>query len=204
MDLKRLSPAKTSQHCNHRKKRQKERPLQVQTTEPLDQQHQSQHDKGSAHFALAQPARTRQLQDHCIHEFPHQSGLWSTTATTHTDILYSLPIRKAVSRAQEEKKPVKSIHKNDSLNTIEYHQTNSPLEMLHIDICGPLSTRSLADSRYIFTITNDYSRFTWLFFLKHKSETLSKFRQFKATVELQENCRIKIIRSDRGGEYISN
>lgn len=85
----------------------------------------------------------------------------------------------------------------------EHHRTISPLELLHTDICGPLSVNSLRGSRYILTITDDFSRFTWLFFLKHKSETLSKFRQFKATQELQSNHRIKIIRSDRGGEYIS-
>lgn len=82
-------------------------------------------------------------------------------------------------------------------------RTVRPLELLHTDICGPLSVPSLAGSCYILTITDDYSRFTWLFFLKHKSETLSKFRQFKATQELQSVHRIKIIRSDKGGEFTS-
>ena len=85
----------------------------------------------------------------------------------------------------------------------EERGTKSPLELVHTDICRPLSTTSLSGSRYILTITDDFSCFTWLYFLKLKSEILSKFCHFKAIIELHGNRRLKTIRSDRGGEFTS-
>jgi transposase InsO family protein len=82
-------------------------------------------------------------------------------------------------------------------------RTVAPLELLHSDICGPLS-KSLSGSRYILSIIDDFSRFTWIFFLKRKSETLTKIKQFKAMIELQSPYRVQAIRSDNGGEYISH
>lgn len=82
-------------------------------------------------------------------------------------------------------------------------RAQQPLELLHTDICGSLSSKSLSGSRYILTITDNFSRFSWLYFLKRKSETLVKFKQFKSMIELQTSHRIKAIRSDNGGEYIS-
>ena len=57
---------------------------------------------------------------------------------------------------------------------------------------------------YVFFI-DDYSRITWIYFLKQKesADVLSKFKEFKALVENQSGQKIKILRSDNGGEYIS-
>lgn len=82
-------------------------------------------------------------------------------------------------------------------------RTSVPLALLHNDICGPLP-KSMSGTQYILTIIDDFSRFTWTFFLKRKSETLTKFRNFNAMIELQGPHRIKAIRSDNGGEYISH
>lgn len=83
-------------------------------------------------------------------------------------------------------------------------RATSPLALLHTDLCGPLAIASLSGSRYILTITDDFSRYTWLYFLTNKSDTLSKFKSFKTMIELQENFKIKVIRLDRGGEYTSH
>lgn len=82
-------------------------------------------------------------------------------------------------------------------------RASGPMDLIHTDLCGPLSSPSLSGSRYVLTLTDDFSRFTWIFFLKTKDETLTKFRYFKALIELQGNLKIRAIRSDRGGEYIS-
>jgi hypothetical protein len=55
------------------------------------------------------------------------------------------------------------------------------------------------DSFIIFT--DDYSRYGYIYPIKHRSESLDKFKIFKAEVENQHNLKIKIVRSDRGGEY---
>jgi hypothetical protein len=80
----------------------------------------------------------------------------------------------------------------------------APLEIVHTDLCGPMQTPSLGGSIYFLTFIDDYSRKTWVYFLKHKSETFDKFKEFKALVEKQSGLSIKILRSDRGGEYKSN
>jgi transposase InsO family protein len=51
------------------------------------------------------------------------------------------------------------------------------------------------------TFTDDFSRYDYIYPIKERSETLDKFKVFKAEVENQHNIKIKIVRSDRGGEY---
>lgn len=81
-------------------------------------------------------------------------------------------------------------------------RTTEPLQLVHTDVCRPLSIRSLSCSRYFLTIIDDYSRFTWLYFLKSKDETLDKFKQFKTMIKLYKGLKIKAIRSDQRREYI--
>ena len=51
------------------------------------------------------------------------------------------------------------------------------------------------------TFTDDYSRFGYIYLIKERSEALNKFKIFKAKVENQDNLKIKVVRSDREGEY---
>ena len=55
----------------------------------------------------------------------------------------------------------------------------------------------------MLTFIDDYTRKTWVFFLKYKSEVFQKFCYFKSLVEKQSGQYIKVLRTDRGGEYIS-
>ena len=64
-----------------------------------------------------------------------------------------------------------------------------------------MKTESLGRSRYFLRFTDDYSRFSWVSFLKLKLET---FKKFKAFVENQSGKKLKARRSDRGGEFLSN
>ena len=77
------------------------------------------------------------------------------------------------------------------------------LDLVHSDICGPMSAQSLSGYLYYVLFIDDFSRKTWIFFLKAKSETLEKFREFKALVENQSGRKIRALRLDNGGEYIS-
>eukprot|EP00253_Pinus_taeda_P035975 PITA_35975 len=82
-------------------------------------------------------------------------------------------------------------------------RAKAPLEIIHSDVCGPMKTPSLAGSLYILTFIDHFTRKTWVYFLKKKSEVFEKFRNFKALVENQSGLHIKVLRTDRGGEYIS-
>ncbi|KAJ0456158.1 putative RNA-directed DNA polymerase [Helianthus annuus] len=82
-------------------------------------------------------------------------------------------------------------------------QATKPLELVHSDICGPMRTESIGGCKYFITFIDDYSRKAWVFFLKFKSEALNFFKTFKAQNERQSGHLIKILRTDRGGEYCS-
>ena len=77
------------------------------------------------------------------------------------------------------------------------------LELIHTNICGPMKTPSLESQRYFLIFIDDFSRMTWVYFLKEKSEAFTTFKKFKALVEKQKSFSIKTIHSDRGGEYTS-
>ena len=78
------------------------------------------------------------------------------------------------------------------------------LGLIHSDIIGPIPTTSMNGSRYVFTFIDDFSRYTWIFFIKKMSEVLKKFTDLKSLIENASGKKIKILRSDNGGEYISN
>lgn len=82
-------------------------------------------------------------------------------------------------------------------------RSTRPLQLIHSDLCGPLPTPSLFQSRYFITFTDDYSRYSWVYFLTYKSQALDKFRIFKSQVENTMRHKIAALQSDRGGEYTS-
>lgn len=77
------------------------------------------------------------------------------------------------------------------------------LELVHSDVCGPMSVSSLSGCRYFLTFIDDYSRMCWVYFLTHKSQVLKKFMEFKKMVENQSRSTLKCLRTDNGGEYTS-
>lgn len=82
-------------------------------------------------------------------------------------------------------------------------KTKEKLEIVHTDVCGPMQTDSLDGSRYFLLFVDDFTRMSWVYFLKQKSEVFLMFKKFKALVENQSGCKIKRLRSDGGGEYTS-
>ena len=77
-------------------------------------------------------------------------------------------------------------------------------EIVHTDVCGPMSVESLGGSKYFVTFIDDHSRYCEVHFLKRKSDVLEKFKAFDLACENKWGTRIKCIRSDCGGEYTGN
>lgn len=77
------------------------------------------------------------------------------------------------------------------------------LEIIHSDVCGKLPVRSLGGSNYFVTFIDDFSRKVFVYPIRAKSEVLSRFIEFKTLVENETENKIKILRSDGGGEYKS-
>jgi hypothetical protein len=75
------------------------------------------------------------------------------------------------------------------------------LEIIHTDICGPFPTPCLNGQRYFISFIDYRIRYMYLYFLNDKAEALNAFKTYKVEVEKQKENKIKIVRSDRGGEY---
>ncbi|GJU77370.1 putative ribonuclease H-like domain-containing protein, partial [Tanacetum coccineum] len=78
---------------------------------------------------------------------------------------------------------------------------SKPLYTLHMDLFGPTSVSSLNHKWYFLVVTDDFSRFTWNFFLKTKNETSSILRNFITETKNLKDLKVKIIRCDNGGEF---
>ncbi|GJV15057.1 zinc finger, CCHC-type containing protein [Tanacetum coccineum] len=82
-------------------------------------------------------------------------------------------------------------------------RASKPLELLHADLCGPITPQSTGGNRYFLLIVDDWCRYMWVYFLKSKDEALAKFKIFKAQVEMETEHKVKALRTDRGGEFNS-
>ena len=78
------------------------------------------------------------------------------------------------------------------------------LQLVHVDICGPISPATNSGKRNVLTFIDDHSRKTWAYFLYEKSEALSVFKKYKLIVERESGERISSLRTDRGGEFTSH
>ena len=82
-------------------------------------------------------------------------------------------------------------------------RTNELLALIHTDMCGPISSPARGGYQYFITFTDDFNRYGYVYLMKHKSESFEKFKIFKNEVQNQLGKNIKMLRSDRGGEYLS-
>ena len=82
-------------------------------------------------------------------------------------------------------------------------RNSNPLELIHTDICDMKSTPSRGGKKHFITFTDDCTRYYYVYLLNSKDEAIDAFRQYKTEVENQLDRKIKMIRSDRGGEYES-
>ena len=74
------------------------------------------------------------------------------------------------------------------------------LEIIHTDVCGPINIEAHGRYRYFLTITDDLSRYGYIYLMKHKSETFEKFKEFQSEVKNHRNKKIKFLRYDRRGK----
>ncbi|GKB13797.1 putative ribonuclease H-like domain-containing protein, partial [Tanacetum coccineum] len=77
----------------------------------------------------------------------------------------------------------------------------NPLHMLHMDLFGPTNVKSLMKKSYCLVVTDDFSRFSWVFFLATKDETSGILKTFITEIENQLDHKVKVIRCDNGTEF---
>jgi hypothetical protein len=94
-------------------------------------------------------------------------------------------------------------HRNSFDKRASWH-ASVPLQLVHGDLCGPLSSPYFSGCKYLLTFIDDFSRRTWVYSLKIKSEVFDKFLAYKALVEMQYGHHIQKLRTENGGEYVNN
>ncbi|MFA1657812.1 hypothetical protein ACDX31_27175, partial [Klebsiella quasipneumoniae] len=83
------------------------------------------------------------------------------------------------------------------------YQSEDILEIVHTDLCGPIGVESyIGEKKNLFV--DDYSRMMIVMYLREKSEAFEKFKWYLARAEKETRKRLKCLRSERGGEFISN
>ncbi|GJW93085.1 retrovirus-related pol polyprotein from transposon TNT 1-94 [Tanacetum coccineum] len=82
-------------------------------------------------------------------------------------------------------------------------RTTEPLDMIHTDICDLKSLPTKGGNKYFITFIDDCIKYCYVYLLKSKDEAIDKFVLYKTEVENQLGKKIKVVRSDRGGEYVA-
>ncbi|GJU37359.1 putative ribonuclease H-like domain-containing protein [Tanacetum coccineum] len=77
------------------------------------------------------------------------------------------------------------------------------LHTLHMDLCGPMRVQSIKGKKYILVIVDDYSRFTWVKFLRSKDETPEFVTNFLKQIQVGLNKTVRFIRTDNGMEFVN-
>lgn len=78
------------------------------------------------------------------------------------------------------------------------------LELVHTDVCGPMSQPAWDGSRYFVSFTDDFLRASMIYCIEKKSDVMEKFTEFVAISEAQHGSKVAKVKLDNGGEYISN
>ena len=77
------------------------------------------------------------------------------------------------------------------------------LDLVHSDVCGPLEVQSVGGSRYFITFVDDHSNWVVVYTMRNKSEAFAKYKLFEKFAETHTGRKVKVLRTDRGGEYLS-
>ena len=75
-------------------------------------------------------------------------------------------------------------------------KANDVLDLVYSDVCGPMNTEILGGARYFVSFTDDYSRFSRVYFMREKSVVMKNFIEFEAEVTNEKGKRIKALRTD--------
>ncbi|GJR69888.1 retrovirus-related pol polyprotein from transposon TNT 1-94 [Tanacetum coccineum] len=77
------------------------------------------------------------------------------------------------------------------------------LNLLHMDLCGPMRVASINGKKYILVIVDDYSRYTWTLFLRSKDETPEVLKDFIMVIQRNLQALVIFVRTDRGTEFLN-
>ncbi|GKC57767.1 retrovirus-related pol polyprotein from transposon TNT 1-94, partial [Tanacetum coccineum] len=93
--------------------------------------------------------------------------------------------------------------KRKSFHTKTTPSSKRRLQLLHMDLCGPMRVESINGKKYVIVIVNDYSRYTWTHFLRSKDETPDVLIDFLRLVQRRLHAQVRTIRTDKGTKFLN-
>nr|GEU71611.1 hypothetical protein [Tanacetum cinerariifolium] len=93
--------------------------------------------------------------------------------------------------------------KRSSLRSKAVLSSKGRLNLLHMDLCGPMRVASINGKKYILVIVDDYSRYTWNLFLRFKDETPKVLKEFLTMIQRNLQAPVITVRTDRGTEFLN-
>nr|GEY30356.1 zinc finger, CCHC-type [Tanacetum cinerariifolium] len=93
--------------------------------------------------------------------------------------------------------------KTPFLNQAKFRSKN-PFDLVYGDLCGPISPAIHSGKKFIFLLVDDCTRFMWACFLTSKDQTFSTFKEFRQRIEMEIRVKLRMLKTDRGGEFTSN
>nr|GEW49984.1 hypothetical protein [Tanacetum cinerariifolium] len=93
--------------------------------------------------------------------------------------------------------------KRKSFQTKTIASSKRRLQLLHMDLCGPMRVESINGKKYVLVIVDDYSRYTWTHFLRSKDETPEVLIDFLRLVQRGLHAQVRIVRTDKGTEFLN-
>ena len=95
-------------------------------------------------------------------------------------------------------------HHRDNFDKRASCHASGPLQLVHSDLCGLLPSDSLSRFKYLLNFIDDFSRCTWVYFLKLKSEVFDMFLAYKSLVEKQYRHQLQKLRTQNQGKCVNN
>ena len=95
-------------------------------------------------------------------------------------------------------------HHREKFPKTSLTKASKPLELVHSDVCGKMNVPSLGGAEYFLTFIDDNTRYVWTYVLQRKDQVFEKFLEWKCYVENLLDSKLKILRTDNGGEYCSD
>nr|GEZ58981.1 retrovirus-related Pol polyprotein from transposon TNT 1-94 [Tanacetum cinerariifolium] len=93
--------------------------------------------------------------------------------------------------------------KRKSFHTKLTPSSKRRLQLLHMDLCGPMRVASINGKRYVLVIVDDYSRYTWTHFLRSKDETPKVLIDFLRLIQRGLQAQVRVVRTDKGTEFLN-
>nr|GEV42235.1 retrovirus-related Pol polyprotein from transposon TNT 1-94 [Tanacetum cinerariifolium] len=118
------------------------------------------------------------------------------------DIVIGLPklkyVKDQLCSSCELSKAKRSLFKSKAVSSLK-----GRLNLLHMDLCGPMRVASINGKKYIMVIVDDYSRYTWTLFLRSKDETTKVLKDFLTMIQRNLQALLITVRTDRGTEFLN-